>query len=1126
MREPFIKKDIVFLCVAAFLGIAAIFAFFQFNTSVFPQHHIDLSISKEFSEEKAVDFLKGKGVKTDEYKRVTVFYEKSAVKEFLEKNLGVRDAGFLMNDKITVWNFITRFFISSEQVEYEISYDNKGRLESYNKIIPEDGEGATLSEDDARRRAEAFLVNYTRFDPHILQFTEKNSYEKSKRRDYRFVWEDSFREILGAKYRVIIEVSGDEITGYGHSLRIPEQWLRDNIKIAGYNSTTQTIAEVIYIIAIIIPIIVLIVIKFRSRQLNYRFGIFAAIIVALATFINSVISLPVMPFWYDTTESWQAFWGGVWFGWGIGALLAGLSFFFVALAAEAAFRAAYADKQTLWGFSLKDFFSRKSTVFSLWIGFFAGFLALAYQMLYYLIGIKVGFWVPSEVNYSGAFHFFQPWVLIATMLIPAITEEFTFRLFGISLFKKLFKKTWLAVLATSVIWAFLHSAYPQQPFYARGIELIPIGILFGALFTRFGIFASIVAHFTLNAALTAQFLLKLNNIAVQIMSVWLVIIPFALALLVIVLHFVRRRVSEDSVVATNEMTTAQFQNLPHIEEVLRRADAITYISFSKRTKIITGVLGVISFILITTLPFGEPSDEYNLSFPKNRYEIGRVADAYLAERNIQVETYHRTISLDYNFSNTWREYITEKAGAEALRSIFDKRVPAAVWEARYFRPLKPEEFYVTLLPDGTAYSFTRVLPETTPGAMLNQKDAAEIAWRHLTEAKRYSVEEWALVDSKQYKKESRVDYYFTFQNKSVSLAGAQLRAAVGVQGDTVNGFNEYIHVPEEWLRERQKTGFADFAVSAVLGIFSLIMMGAVILSFLQVHRKKLIPWKRSLKIIAGLCGVYALISVNELAGYFYGYSTMQSFALYHLEQIIYLALGLTAFLLVGTVALGFALGLWRENVADKILPARSPDYSSIIKDSVFFGFLAPLCVIGAIVSLVFIFDQVMALTGWDAVPEEYFIMLPTLPLEINTFIPAVSVLGIIAIGIVLAISFSIPLLVAYRFLKRWWLAISALLMPYVIASIYFSDTWMDAGMTLGVGGIVLLSALLLWHIIYRHNPLALLVSLYFFLIIAGGLDFWLDNSFYKINSIIVFLGLLIPFTLAWYMIKRASSSST
>ena len=145
---------------------------------------------------------------------------------------------------------------------------------------------------------------------------------------------------------------------------------------------------------------------------------------------------------------------------------------------------------------------------SLLIGLCVGVAHLGYITLFYWIGQRwFGVWAPVDPNYDDALSTPLPWLYaIALGLLPAVGEELVFRLGGISLIQRVTGMPRLAVVTTAVIWASLHTTYSQQPFFIRLIELTIVGIVFGALFLRYGVLSSMAAHYTYNAALMVPLL--------------------------------------------------------------------------------------------------------------------------------------------------------------------------------------------------------------------------------------------------------------------------------------------------------------------------------------------------------------------------------------------------------------------------------------------------------------------------------------------------------------------------------------------------------------------------------------------------------------------------------------------
>src|SRR5260370_7145125 len=100
--------------------------------------------------------------------------------------------------------------------------------------------------------------------------------------------------------------------------------------------------------------------------------------------------------------------------------------------------------------------------------------------------------------------------------MASTSEEFLFRLFAIPFLESVTRSRVLAVILPAFSWSFLHSAYPQEPGYIRGIEVGIIGIVAGIVMLRWGIVATLICHYTVDASLVRLLLIRSNSLYFQI----------------------------------------------------------------------------------------------------------------------------------------------------------------------------------------------------------------------------------------------------------------------------------------------------------------------------------------------------------------------------------------------------------------------------------------------------------------------------------------------------------------------------------------------------------------------------------------------------------------------------------
>ena len=195
------------------------------------------------------------------------------------------------------------------------------------------------------------------------------------------------------------------------------------------------------------------------------------------------------------------------------ALATALTVTLVLPGAEPLYRAAQPERLRLRrrlrgvGLQSRNFLSRRGLELCLaaaHIGFIVAF---------YMVGSEVGVWAPQDLNYSDAVNTTFPWIAgVAIGMLASTSEEFLFRLFAIPFVHRLTKSRVLAVILPAFSWSFLHSAYPQEPAYTRGIEVGLIGIVAGIVMLRWGILATLIWHYTVDASLVGLLLVRSNNL--------------------------------------------------------------------------------------------------------------------------------------------------------------------------------------------------------------------------------------------------------------------------------------------------------------------------------------------------------------------------------------------------------------------------------------------------------------------------------------------------------------------------------------------------------------------------------------------------------------------------------------
>ena len=196
-----------------------------------PLDFVDVHLTRTEAKAKAIEHLEATGADASAYEVVTYYQNQPnamAIRYILERD-SVAVVNRLYQEDLLASLWVTRFFRYGEKEEYRVAvHPEDGSLYSINHLLAEEAEGADLEE----ARAEAIAVEHLRtygFDVDHLELKEASSEKLPNRRDHRFVFEAAEgdeRNIDELRYRVRVNVAGDEPVSIYRFLKVPEDWRR------------------------------------------------------------------------------------------------------------------------------------------------------------------------------------------------------------------------------------------------------------------------------------------------------------------------------------------------------------------------------------------------------------------------------------------------------------------------------------------------------------------------------------------------------------------------------------------------------------------------------------------------------------------------------------------------------------------------------------------------------------------------------------------------------------------------------------------------------------------------------------------------------------------------------------
>jgi membrane protease YdiL (CAAX protease family) len=943
-QERLDRNDAKVLLIWILAGILGACVAYTFFFRAFPEASVKFKVPRADALTAGRKFAVAQGAQLNGYDSSIVFEVDDSAKTYLEREVGLQQANQIMQNQVHVWYWQTRFFRPLQKEEFDVRVDPAGGIVGYNHELEETSPGARLERAAAQTIAESFLRDTLHIDLSQYDFREQeaNLTEHPGRRDWSFSWERRGFRAKDAPYRLNVTLAGDRVSGYNEFLKVPEVWTRDYDHLRSSNNTLEFIALIPY--AFLIGGCLYVIIYLGRRDLlDWRTGLALGAFLTVLFFIMTMNQWPLDRAGYDTNTPYSSFFLSQA---GVAALTAIGSALLVVLAivpGEPLYRVLQPNKLRLnVGFSLpgirtKEFF--KANV----IGICLAGAHIGYITVFYIISKKLGAWAPQDLNYENVVSTYVPWVYPLTIGIYAATsEEFLFRLFAIPYLLRVTKSRFMAVVLPAFFWGFLHSNYPQEPSYIRGLEVGLIGIVAGLVMLRWGIWATLIWHYTVDAFLISTSLMRTQGTYLRLSGAIVggaVLIPLAIA----AISYVSRGgfETDPSLLNSAQPLGGPPVDIPEtqiveeaapetVEPVAAPAATSTYAGMSARSLTVLIVGGILGIALLAGIKREAIGDF--VRFQIDSREAAERANEVLRGMRVDPDTFHHATTVAYTFDDYTNEYLRRAIGLSAANRVYREQVPSAFWTVRYFRDSQKEEYFVVMKPDGSLHSVHHTLDEKALGANLAKEEAQARAEVYLRDQKGMNLADWNLVETHTDKKIARTDHTFEWeQNAALDSAagaeGAHVRVTLAVQGDEVSGYRIFIKIPQSWRDTESRSTPGQlaqaFGKAAVIGLAFIIIL-VVFLRNLKSPDVARVPWRplgtlSTLMLIAGI-----VIYINRVPQLLLNYDTTSPLITYCVTltislvfaAAIYLAgavllLGLSWFFLERTYGQGFTPG-WTE----------------------------------------------------------------------------------------------------------------------------------------------------------------------------------------------------------------------
>ena len=806
MRERFRASDYRFLAICLALFAATVWFSVHNFYLAFPEAAIDFRVNREEAGAIGERFLAGQGYRFQSYRKASRFSYDDEAKTFLERTVGLEGANRIMGTRVRLWRWSYRWFVPQQKEEFRVDVTPAGGVAGFEHQIAESAARPSIAPAQARALAEGFLRDRLRRNADALDFVEGSTVARPARTDHVFVWKERDFDVGDATNRLEVVVAGDEVAGYREYLKVPERWTRDYERLRSGNEMAQSI-DTASVLALVVGLVVTIGLRIRRRDVRWRRAAMVGLVGAALSLLSQWNQFPVSEFNYPTTDSYGAFAARQALQSVLGALATAGLLFALAAGAECLYREAFPGQISLGhlfrprGLRTKTFFL--GTV----LGICLTGVFFAYQIAFYRVAYHFGAWSPADVPYDDLLNTRFPWLFVLFGgYLPAVSEEFLFRMFGVPFLRKLVRSLPVALVLAGFLWGFGHAGYPQQPFFIRGLEVGVGGVALGLIMMRWGILPALVWHYSVDALYSAMLLLRSHRVYFQLSgaaSAGIMLLPAAVALAA----YFRYGGFEPETGLTNASEPAPQPEPPPARVDAGQEEAPPFSRLTPRLRLAAlAVLGVGMLALLLPVDrFGE-SPKYKLGAGEARV----AADAFLRTRGLDPGAFRIVAYPAAHWGgddSLAGKYFLERSALSFASSLFERNRPVRHWAVRYFKPLDREEALVSVHPEtGKVMGFDHTLPEDRAGADLSPEAARGVA-EAFAAAGGWDLGRMALKESTSEKKKARRDHTLVWEAQEGdrrNVAEARYRVEIRVAGDAAASVRSYWKIPEAFTRARSR----------------------------------------------------------------------------------------------------------------------------------------------------------------------------------------------------------------------------------------------------------------------------------------------------------------------------------
>lgn len=1057
------KKNRI-LWVTAILAIAGIIYSLKMFDKAFPIVNVRISADKHQVLDRADSLSKACEFMGEKYRAVAAFDTDQRFKNYMELEGGgveafqsVVDGGIYHPYRWTV-----RQFNIDEVREILYHFSPDGRILGFELTLPDSLAGPDIPDLDVRTlflRSDARAALLPELHDYVL--VEKASeLKEGGRRDHVFTFEHREESAADARYRIRIGVSGEEISMVLPFVWIPESFDHRYEAMRSANATLSIVGTAFMVLVYGFGGVgISLFYMLRRKSLIWKPALNWAGLIGILMFFAMLSTLSLSWFAYDTSlSSGQFVLQQLLLALANGLLIA-VIFFLSAMAATGLDRQAFPEHLRFWQvWSRKLGASRevlRQTVFGyLWAIFMIGFVTF----FYWFTNQILHWWSPAENMVDpNILALPLPWLLPAAQSLQAgFWEECLFRAVPLGaalLIAKKFrrKKFWIvfALILQALVFGAMHANYPQQPAYARILEMLIPFMIYGLIYIKWGLLPVVISHFVYDIILMGMPLFLLSAPGIGFHRFFVVLIALIPLLIPLFLRLCAGIWYEPTDTDYNRGGDNGTAPVPVPEKVNgKNAPKITV----QNNRAFPLVAALVVFAAGAAMWIGFNSFQSEVpSLGIKRAKAITIAEEFLTEHATMPDSLHFKPYVRFEQgSRRSARFVREKGGKENYMRLYREVLPANYFEISFKSfegdiSARSELFRVLVGRDGKVLAWQHKVPEQRAGADLTENEAralAESAIESFFGISPAALEEVRFVPKKL---PSRSDWTFIYRDPDSGLEEGELRYSVSLAGADITGLETGVHFSESWERSVKKSDTRESIFRMINGVIRFGFLLTALIMAIVAWTKKCFHIKTFLLVTVLL---FVLLLLQDL---------LQSNAVFALmptsQPLPNLVLIFVIGLFLGNIVSGFLYGLPSGFLARLELPVERNESA--------FGFKG--------IALGVLSAGVLSLTSAGFMSDGPFMPVP---LYADSQVPMISavIAGVteyLILLIRLLIPFVLALILERRGEKNRW---TAFLLLYLSGFMFTGNCpllcWLLSGTVYGLYMIALYLGVLRYNVLY------------------------------------------------------------